>query len=207
MAKFRQKLKNHLVYGFIKFIVFVFNILPRNICLFFGSILGFLIYKLFEKERAKSNKHLQIAFGDKLSENERDIIIRKMFSNIFLNFIDAIRLPKYYKSQLRPLIDIEGIENFEKVYNRGKGVISVTGHIGNFELLGAFSAGEGYKSAAIGRELYDKRLNKMLVTNREKMGLLNVDTNDSPRKLLKLIKEGYVVGVLIDTDSPGCAVR
>lgn len=123
-----------------------------------------------------------------------------MFSNIMLNFIDAIRLPKYYKAQLRPLIDVEGIEHFDKVYNRGKGVISITGHIGNFELLAAFSA-EGYKSAAIGRELYDKRLNKMLVTNREKMGLVNIDTNDSPRKLLKLIKEGYVIGVLIDTDS------
>ena len=124
-----------------------------------------------------------------------------MFFNIVWNFIDVIRIPRQYKSQLRPLIDVEGIEHFDKVYNRGKGVISVTGHIGNFELLAAFSAGEGYKSAAIGRELYDKRLNKLLLANRESIGLINVDTNDSPRKLVKLIKEGYVIGVLIDTDS------
>lgn len=201
MAKFRQKLKNNLVYCFIKFIIFLFNILPRPVGLFFGSLLGHLLYLLFPKERIKSNKHLKLAFGETLSKNERQVIIKKMFLNLGRNFIDAIRIPKYYKSQLRPLIDVEGIEHFEKVYNRGKGVIGVTGHIGNFELLAAFSAAEGYKAAAIGRELYDKRLNKLLVSNREIFGLINVDTKDSPRKILKLLKNGYVLGVLIDTDS------
>lgn len=201
MATFSQKFKNNLVYGFVKFVIFVFNILPRTVSLFFGSIIGFLMHLLFKKEKIKSDKHLQIAFGDKLSENERKIIIRKMFYNIIWNFIDIVRMPKYYKSELRPLIDVEGLEHFDKVYKRGKGVFSVTGHIGNFELLAAFSTGEGYKSAAIERELYDKRLNELLLANRESIGLINVDTNDSPRKLLRLIKDGYVIGVLIDTDS------
>ena len=201
MAKFRQKLKNNIIYGFLRFIITIFNILPRNISLFFGSILGYLSYLLYGKEKAKSNRHLQIAFGDKLSEAERKTIIRKMFLNIVWNFIDIVRIPKYYKSELRSLIEVEGIENFNKVYKRGKGVIGVTGHIGNFELLAAFAAGEGYKSAVIGRELYDKRLNKLLVANRESVGLINVDTKDSPRKLIKLMKDGYALGVLIDTDS------
>ena len=201
MAKFRQKLKNNIIYGFLRFIITIFNILPRNISLFFGSILGYLSYLLYGKEKAKSNRHLQIAFGDKLSEAERKTIIRKMFLNIVWNFIDIVRIPKYYKSELRSLIEVEGIENFNKVYKRGKGVIGVTGHIGNFELLAAFAAGEGYKSAVIGRELYDKRLNKLLVTNRESAGVINIDTKDSPRKLIKLMKDGYALGVLIDTDS------
>lgn len=201
MTKFRQKLKNDLIFGFLRFIIFIFNLFPRRVCLFFGSILAYLIFLLYPKERAKSNKNLQTAFGDKLSENERQVIIKKMFFNIIWNFIDVIRIPKKYKSQLRPLIDVEGIENFEKVYNRGRGVICVTGHIGNFELLAAFSSGEGYKSAAIGRELYDKRLNELLMNNRKSTGLINIDTNDSPRKSMKLLKDGYVIGVLIDTDS------
>ncbi len=201
MAKPIQKFKNNLVYLFIKFVIFIFNVLPRSIGLFLGSILAYLMYLIFKKEKIKSDKNLQIAFGDTLSETERQAIIKQMFFNIVSNFIDIIRMPRKYKSQLRPLIDVEGLEHFEKVYRRGKGVISVTGHIGNFELLAAFSAGEGYKSAAIGREVYDKRLNKLLVNNREKMGLVNIDTNDSPRKILKLLKDGYVLGVLMDTDS------
>jgi len=201
VARLRKKLKNDLIYGFLRLIIAIFNVLPRNISLFFGTILGYLCYLLYGKERDKADRHLQIAFGDKLSEAERNTVIRKMFLNIIWNFIDVVRIPKYYKSQLRPLIDVEGIEHFEKVYNRGKGVIGVTGHIGNFELLAAFSAGEGYRSAAIGRELYDKRLNRLLIANRESVGLINIDTKDSPRKLLRLIKEGYALGVLMDTDS------
>lgn len=201
MARFKKKLKNNLIYGFIALIVKIFNLLPRKVGLWLGSALGALAYQLYRTERDKAERHLRMAFGESLSDPAREIIIRKMFKNIMMNFVDVIRLPKYYKSELRPIIEVEGIEHFEQVYNRGKGLIAVTGHIGNFELLAAFAAGEGYKSAAVGRELYDKRLNKLLVANRETMGVVNVDTKDSPLRIMKLLKKGYVLGVLIDTDS------
>jgi KDO2-lipid IV(A) lauroyltransferase len=201
VARFKKKLKNHLIYGFISLIVKFFNVLPRKIGILLGSSLGALAYQLYRTERNKAERHLCIAFGESLSGSERKIIIHRMFKNIMMNFVDVIRLPKYYKSELRPLIEIEGIEHFEQVYNRGRGLVAVTGHIGNFELLAAFAAGEGYKSAAVGRELYDSRLNKLLVSNREKVGVMNVDTKDSPLRIMKLLKDGYALGVLIDTDS------
>ncbi len=49
--------------------------------------------------------------------------------------------------------------------------------------------------------MYDKRLDRLLVDNRESMGIINVDTKDSPKKILKLIRDGYAIGVLMDTDS------
>jgi KDO2-lipid IV(A) lauroyltransferase len=49
--------------------------------------------------------------------------------------------------------------------------------------------------------MYDRRLNRLLVRNRRALGLINVDTRESPRTLLKLLHDGYAIGVLIDTDS------
>lgn len=163
--------------------------------------MGKLAYWILSNERRKTISNLEFAFEDKLNHNERKIIAKKVFLNIGKNAVDVIRSKKYFQSEIKYLVDIEGLEHLDSAYNRGRGVIAVTGHIGNFELLAAFIGNFGYKIAAIGRELYDKRLNKLLVKNREAIGLLNIDTRESVRKIFRLLKDGYILGVLMDTDS------
>jgi KDO2-lipid IV(A) lauroyltransferase len=166
-----------------------------------GGILGGLAHLIFIQDRRRAIKNLELAFRNELSVFERKRIVKNIFRNIALNAIDVMRFKKHFHREIKPLIDVEGIEYLDEVYRRGKGVICPTGHIGNFELLAAYVANAGYKVAAIGREIYDKRLNKALVDNRESMNIINIDTRDSPRKMLKLLKDGYILGVLIDTDS------
>ena len=93
------------------------------------------------------------------------------------------------------------MEYFDAAYRRGKGVIGVTGHIGNFELLAAYVQGLGHEVAVIGRELYHPGLNRLLVENREAVGLTNITTTESPKRALEWLRKGRVLGVLIDTDS------
>lgn len=200
MRRFK-KIKNSAVYYFIRGIVFFFNFIPRSTAIFVGAMLGFWGYQTFRKDCYKADRHLRAAYGNALSQDERDRIIRQMFINFGKNAADVIRFRKYYRSEIMPLVAVEGLEHFDAVYNRGKGVIAVTGHIGNFELIAAHMAALGYKVAVIGREIYDKRLNSLLVSNRGALGALNVDTKESVKKVVRLLKEGYALGALIDTDS------
>lgn len=199
--KTSKKLKNNFVYYFVLFIVAFFNTIPRGAAIFVGSVFGCLAYLLSKKDRLKAERHLKLIYGKNLNFTKRRTIVRGLFINFGKNIADVVRFKKYYFSQIQPLVDIEGREFFDEVYNRGKGVIAVTGHIGNFELLAAYFANAGYNAAAIGREMYDKRLDKVLVDNRQSLNVVNIDTNDSPRRVLKVLKDGYALGVLIDTDS------
>jgi KDO2-lipid IV(A) lauroyltransferase len=196
-----KKIKNNLVYWFAVSVIRLFNIIPRNMALFFGAVLGWAAFILIRKDRLKAQRHLALIYGNKLSPAERQLISRDVFINFGRNIADVVRFRKYYRSQIKSLVDIEGQGYFDDVYRRGKGVVAVTGHIGNFELLAVFFAEQGYKTAVIGRELYDSRLDRLLVDNRVSMELVNIDTQDSPRKILKVLKDGYAVGVLMDTDS------
>ena len=175
--------------------------IPRSPAVFIGGLMGKLAYWVLSNERQKTISNLKFAFEDKLNNNERKTIARNVFLNIGKNAVDAIRSKKYFQNEIKRLVDIEGLEHLNAVYNRGRGVIAVTGHIGNFELLAAFIGNLGYKIAAIGREIYDKRLNRLLVENREAVGLTNIDTRESVRKIFRLLKDGYILGVLMDTDS------
>jgi len=196
-----QKIRNNFVYYFVVFIVGFFNVVPRKAAIFMGAIFGYTAYLLFKKDRLKAGRHLELVYGKKLALSERRIIVKRLFINFGKNIAEVVRFRKYYFSQIQPLIDIEGRKHFDEVYNRGKGIIAVTGHIGNFELLAAYFANQGYNAAVIGRKMYDKRLDKFLVDNRESLNVVNIDTQDSPRRVLKALKDGYALGVLIDTDS------
>jgi KDO2-lipid IV(A) lauroyltransferase len=200
-SKKLQKLKNNCVYYLAVVLFSVINIIPRSLAQCIGGFFGKVAYHILKYDREIAVKNLKIAYGDNLNNAERNKIIKGFYINSGKNIIDVFRFNKYYKKQLDGLIDVEGLEHFKNAYRKGKGIIAITGHIGNFELLAAWFVNNGYNAAVIGREMYDKRLDRMLVGNRETMGILNIDTTDSPRKIMKVLKEGYALGVLIDIDS------
>jgi len=194
-------LKNNLVYGVTAALYWVINILPRRMTLFLGEMLGLLMHVMLRGERHKALTNLDRAFGDELTWRRKKEIARACFITVGRSVVEWARMRRYFLSEILPNIEVIGEENLKKMYERGRGIVVFTGHIGSFELLAAWVAQAGYKSAVIGRELYDKRLNELLVANRAAMGLVNVRTDDSPLTILRLLKEGRAIGFLIDTDS------
>jgi KDO2-lipid IV(A) lauroyltransferase len=196
-----KRLKNDLVFIGAAVLFRLINILPRWFTLFLGETLGLLAFVLIKKERHKAFTNLDRAFGDEMSYRRKKEIARQSFVTFGRSMIESMRMKRHYHKQMKPNIEIVGEENFRKIYDRGKGVVVFTGHIGNFELLAASVTQSGYKIAVIGRELYDQRLDELLVSNRSAMGIVNIKTDDSPRTILRLLRDGYTIGFLIDTDS------
>ncbi len=196
-----KRSKNTLIYYLTRLLIWNLNILPRSWAIRIGAWLGKLAWRMIDRDRQRTHDNLQIAYGDKLSYAEREEIGRQFFINSGMNLVDVLRFRKHFQSEIRPLVEIEGREYFEAAYRRGKGIFGVTGHLGNFELLAAYMQSLGYECAVIGREMYDKRLNELLVKNRESTGLMNIATTDSPKKIVGWLRKGGVIGVLIDIDS------
>ena len=196
-----KKIRRSLVYHFAVSAFTFMNRIPRRMAVYLGGWVGLACWWLLPKERYRANRHLKLVFGDRFSPRERARIYRQFSVNSGRNLVDIIRLRKHFDIEIKPLVDSEGMEHFEAAYARGQGLMGITGHIGNFELLAAWLASQGYKIAVIGRKLYEPHLNELLVRNREATGLTNIYTTDSPRRGLEWLRKGGVLGVLIDTDS------
>ncbi len=199
--KFRKRIKRNAVYGLARFMLWFLNAIPRSVAMLIGAMVGLTAWQILPKEQHRSLRHLTLVFEDELTAAERYRIGRGFFINSGKNLADLVRFKKHYASQIRQLVEVEGLEHFDEAYRRGKGVFGVTGHIGNFELLAVHVASMGYDIAVIGREMYDRRLNQLLIENRQSLGLTNIATTDSPRVMLRWLKQGGAVGVLIDNDS------
>lgn len=163
-----------------------------------GAFLGLALYRIQQRDSFRACRNISIAYN--VSAPRARSLARGAFINAGLNAADVIRLETAYHSELVSLIDVEGLEHFEKAYQNGCGVIAPTGHIGNFELLAAFCARSGFKTSVVGRELYDKRVNELLLKIRQANNVVNISTTEV-RKFIRALKDGYAVGVLIDTDS------
>lgn len=198
---FAKRMKRGTVYHATRLLLLIFNAIPRSMAVFFGGMIGLVAWKMLPRDRYRISRHLTLAFNSRFSAARRNNIGRDFFIKSGKNLADMVRFRSRYATELKPLIDVEGLEHFDTAYRRGKGVLGVTGHIGNFELLAVHLASLGYEIAVIGRELYDLRLNRLLVANREALGLTNIATTDSPRAFLNWLKRGRAIGVLIDTDS------
>lgn len=201
MPTFSKRLKRNATYSFALLSIWILNLLPRKLALWFGTLIGWLAWRLIPRDRANIDRNLTLVYGDKFSLKEKRGIGRSFFINTGKNLVDAVRFKRHYRRQIAPLVEVEGLEYFDQAYQAGKGLIGVTGHIGNFELLAVHIASLGYEIAVIGREMYDPRLDRLLVENRTAMGLTNIATTESPKRTLQWLRSGRAIGVLIDTDS------
>ncbi len=199
--KLSKRIKRDAVISLVRGLVLFFNHVPRSLASFVGAAFGLTAWAVMATERHKMHRHLAIAYGAALSSHERQAIGRDFFINTGKNIADVIRLREYFNTELKPLVSVEGLEYFDAAHKRGRGVFGVTGHIGNFELLAAYIQSMGYEAAVIGRQVYDERLDEILVGNRQALGLTNISTTDHPRRIIEWLRQGNIIGVLIDTDS------
>jgi KDO2-lipid IV(A) lauroyltransferase len=201
MKPLSKRIKNWFLFRLITALISFLNFLPRNTAISLAGFLGRLSYFLISPARRKTNENLKLSFGNEKTGKQLRKIAVQVFVNLGKNVVDAVRLKKMKWDDVDKITEIEGLEYFDTAYRAGKGVIGFTGHIGNFELMAAYFSLRGYKLSVIGREVYDPRLDRLLVENRESVGLKNISSFAGVKPLLRVLKKGEFLGILADQDS------
>ncbi|MBU8934381.1 MAG: hypothetical protein KOO62_10290 [candidate division Zixibacteria bacterium] len=195
-----KRLKRGAIYYLAIAMIAILNLVSRRVSQAVGAWIGLIVWKLSGRDQFRINRHLTMVYGDRLTTADRTRIGREFFINSGKNLTDVVRFQKHF-DDFKSLVTVEGLEHYHAAFAAGKGMLGITGHIGNFELMAAYLGAVGYPIAVIGREMYDRRLDQLLVANRKASGLANFSTNESPRTLLRWLAGNGGIGVLIDTDS------
>lgn len=196
-----KKVRNFLFYILVLFFYFIFNLIPRKFAVRIGGFLGKLAFFLFQNYKRQTLNNLSGGFGKFKSMSELERIAQSVFINLGKNVVDVFRLKKYTGQKLARLVQIEGKEIFDKAYFLNRGVLALTGHISNFELLAAWFAQNGYKSSVIGRRVFSEALDRFLVRNRGKLGVQNIPTTAPVTNFIQLLNSGKALGILVDQAS------
>ena len=196
-----KKIKNDVIYAVVLCVVTVWRLIPRTIGLGLFGMCGRLLYLLPLKENKWTTQHLSMVFGEKLSPREIIRLAARVYSGIGKNLFDALYLSRASKHEVDAIVRCDDLTALWNAYKLKKGVLTVVAHTGCFEMLLHYCALQGFGCFAIGRELYDRRIDTLVRKHRTGENIVYLHRTENLRKFLKLLEEGRLFGVLLDQDT------
>ena len=198
----RKRIKYTAIFWAVLFMIFLSRLMPRSWWLAFFGWLGKMAYGFQSRFKDLVIYHLGLAFGKEKSTKEILALSKEVYVMIGKNGGDILRSWSIKtREQLEKFVILEGKEHAEKAKARGKGIIYFTGHIGAFELMITTMGLHGMPFMVIGTALKDDRLNDILVQFRAAHGSEPIQRGRETFKLIKTLKSGGAVGMLIDQDT------
>lgn len=182
----------------LKILCWFIGRIPLGISLLLGKTLGRLGFYLDKKHRKIVLDNLNASLGQEKSHDELNIIAKGAFENLGMNFMEFFRLPWLKEQGLNGYVECEGFENFKKAYDKGRGVIFLTGHFGNWELMAMFYALKNYPVDIVVREPDNRIVDEFVRWVRTKAGNRIVAKGRSMRELIRILAKGGVIGILLD---------
>ena len=181
-----------------------FRALPiRLFRLMVGSVTGVIITVFLSRRRIMKN--LNKALGETCSVATKKGLAKGVQFNIARNLQDCILQwldPKYVIER----VTLTGIENLEAALARGKGVIALGAHLGNYVLVGARLGIEGYPFHTLFRLPSDKGVQKIIhkiVVSFHQNIIPSQPRRVAVTRILSALKENEIVFILADNLKKG----
>ena len=188
--------------GFIivKLVGVLFLVIPLRPALWIGRRMGGLAYFLNSKRRSIAYANLKSAFPEK-NAHEIKKILKAHYKNLGMSVIELLKLPVMGKRYLERHVGIEGLGRIKEARDKGKGVILLGGHFGNWEISSLGISASGQRMYIFAREQKHARLNNLLNRYREMAGSKVIAKGFSVREIIKALRDNSVVAMLIDQDA------
>jgi len=170
-----------------------------------GERIGRLGYWPLGIRRAVVERQLTAAFPER-DPDDIERITRATYANLGRTSVETAILPAYSAAEIVNLFeDVQGWGIVEQRLARGKGLIVVTGHLGNWELGGAYLAARGVPIDAVARHMANPLFDRYLTSTRQRIGMSVVHDDEAVRRVPRSLRSGRAVAFLVDQGAVGLA--
>ncbi len=148
----------------------------------------------------KVHEHLSLAFGDTMPMTEKRRVSKRIARNLGLIVAEVLAASR---NKLPPgYVDANESGERTQAAFRDQGFIGLTGHIGNWELLGAELARHfpGRADSVIAKRLGNPRLNDYIESLRGRLGMTTFYQNEAPMRLVRSLRQHKIIGTVPDQD-------
>ncbi len=128
---------------------------------------------------------------------------RKVFQYFGKYLVDFFRYSVLTPEEVRRIVSIEHVDYLTETYRRGRGLVVVTAHFGNWELGAAVAATLGLKVNALELPQPNAKLNRLFQAQRRRRGINLISVGQSALGVVRRLKRGEMVAVLGDRDFSG----
>jgi KDO2-lipid IV(A) lauroyltransferase len=195
-----KKIKWLLEAGAVLVLAFPFAMLPMTLALKAGELLGFVFYVLWGSRRkiAIDNVEKAVEAGALKIDASPAQVVRKSFMNLGRSLAEIIKIYFGLGRRLIDSIEVVGFDNYLKAKERGKGILFITGHCGNWELTALGFGARVAPLAVIARAQNNPYLNRLVEKTRARYGNRIIYKQGALMAILSVLRNNGMVGVLMD---------
>lgn len=184
----------------LRILTWVFRWLPRRLALGTAQLLGWIWFYLVRTRKTLCIDQLQRAFPEWTPREIRQCT-RRLFAHLCRSGVEFLTLDKVLRDPHRA-ITVSGREHYEAAKSQGKGVLVLTAHLGNWELLLSWAT-SFTDLAVVSKTPTEDQLGEYLMRQRERYGVHVFPTENSLFQILDYLRDGGSVGFVIDQHYPG----
>jgi KDO2-lipid IV(A) lauroyltransferase len=160
--------------------------------------MGPVIYRTMPELRRILSHNFRYVLGPNASEQDVQDTVRRACVNIAKGHYDLFRLGRLTYEEITAMTQLEGMSNVVPALERGKGVVAITAHIGNIDIIGQIPGALGVPVSGPVERTKPDRLFEYTLRLRSSHGV-NLYPSDGPmREIFRALKRGEIVGLPTD---------
>ena len=175
--------------------------IPRGVLFVLADLLADATHRRNAEPARNLRANLRSAFPE-WSEREVENLSKRIFRNFARNLVDYGRFDTFTDEALdRLLPSVQHLHFLEESFAKGRGVILVTGHIGNWELGALFFARHGFKINVVTIPEGRERIDSIRGAYRMRQDIRTIVVDGSPFSSLEIVaalRRGEIVAMLVD---------
>ncbi|HUO08638.1 MAG TPA: lysophospholipid acyltransferase family protein [Phycisphaerae bacterium] len=177
------------------------GLFPINANLSTARAVGGLLYKIDRKHRQRALENLRASFPEKPQAELEYIAERSMqhFIELVMDVLFTTRLINV--ESWHRYVHLDGLSESLKILLRGRGAIMLTGHYGNWEILGYTLATLGFETYSIARPIDNPYIDSWLLGVREKKGQIILSKRGVTTTALDVLQKKGVLGFIADQNA------
>jgi KDO2-lipid IV(A) lauroyltransferase len=193
-----KKLKDNIITRIILIVGWISIQLSRQKRTSLGKIVGNFLRILSPKREKITLENIKRAFPEQ-SSSWHNKIMKESYHNLGITMVELLALKSFDDNDIREYIKYSNIDMINELHSRGKGVILLSGHFGNWELL-AYSAGlfSGLPALIIVKPQKNQVADELLNSYRTQRGNSVISMYNAAFTIFKQLKKGGVVALLAD---------
>ncbi len=193
----RQWLDYGLLYG----LFLLARPLPRPWLLAVGRGVGAFVWHVVRFRRDVVLDNISQAFGHEMSEEQIRDTARRFYRQLGMTLMEFLAFPRLDSKDILDLAEIQGQEYFDQVFSAGQGGLLVSGHYGNWELLGARVVAAGYKVNFIVKSQANARVDRVQNDIRARAGIGIIRSGKNIKDMILALRRREFIGLLADQDA------
>jgi len=157
--------------------------------------------RFLKKQRNTILANLDVAFGNQMRVEEKIEIAREMVTNVFKGLFEGFYIASPFRKKVDGIVTLEGREHLDQALARGKGVIALSAHFGNFTMLGTVMVRENYPFYMVIRHPKSKPVARVFQMFRDLSGQKSISTQpwrECLKKMLNCLRNNQIICLITD---------